>query len=128
MEIVCGSGQELVASPQLIRIPDRKPKSNYYFGLARIARSYWTKAGSACVCGIGFGLVAAALAAPRVDSTSRAITHVAAAQVQSSDLDELSSVKARNRRLEALVEVLRARAQHSTGLRDQRLGQNTRPQ
>ncbi len=127
METVREGTRELVSSPQLVKIPFCKSEDNHRFDLVRHLRSHWKELGSACVCGIGFGLVVAAVAAPRADDTAlNSQTRITAAPLTSArksvparaNMEELSRLKARNRRLEALVEVLRERARHDDVLGD----------
>ena len=109
MEPAHRRAQELLSSPQLIRIPNGGRRETYTVKVWRQANWHWKKIGSAAGFGVAFGLFAAAVASPTVVNTT--VNSPAEHVVSRRDAQELSRLQTRNRRLEALVQVLRSRAQ-----------------
>ncbi|MGA8028219.1 MAG: hypothetical protein WB992_13840 [Bryobacteraceae bacterium] len=102
-----------VCSPQLVKIPSSPAAEMRLKMPSSLLKSHRKKVISASICGIAFGLVVAALGSPAVDVRIHKPQHaliIPAARIQ------VLRLETRNRRLEALVEVLKRRARQHPAL------------
>lgn len=113
MELIRRQAEQPPSSPKLIKIPDCGSEERCLGVIRRQAKSHWKKISSAAGLGVAFGLVVAGIAAPNMDSRSPVAPNVTVPNATR----ELARLQTRNRRLEALVQILRTRAQHHRSVR-----------